>query len=61
MRRQPEHRSRKAGLVVVVTPVSSCGTPEYLAPEIVERGSYTYRVDNWALGVLAFELLIGKS
>lgn len=36
-----------------------CGTLDYIAPEIVIARRYTAKVDCWALGVLAFELLQG--
>lgn len=38
-----------------------CGTPEYMAPEMLLKGKIGYgcSVDIWALGVLAFELLTG--
>lgn len=39
---------------------SKCGTPDYIAPEIVEDMPYGSAVDLWALGVLAFEFLTGR-
>lgn len=38
-----------------------CGTYEYMAPEIINEKAYNEKVDNWALGILLYELLHGKS
>ncbi|CAN7992667.1 unnamed protein product [Ixodes hexagonus] len=38
-----------------------CGTPEFLAPEVLTETSYTRAVDWWGLGVLLFEMLVGES
>ena len=40
---------------------TACGTLDYLAPEIVGHKQYQYQVDNWCVGVLAFELLSGRA
>ncbi len=40
---------------------SFCGTAEYLAPEMLIGSGHDHSVDWWALGILAYEMLVGIS
>ena len=38
-----------------------CGTLDYVSPEIIEGDGYDDSVDIWCIGVLTYELLVGKT
>lgn len=38
-----------------------CGTPDYLAPEMILERGHNEKLDVWTLGVLTYELLVGKA
>lgn len=38
-----------------------CGTPEYMAPEVVTGKSYSLEIDWWALGILTYEMFYNRT
>uniref|UniRef100_A0A0R3RQT2 Serine/threonine-protein kinase PLK n=1 Tax=Elaeophora elaphi TaxID=1147741 RepID=A0A0R3RQT2_9BILA len=37
-----------------------CGTPNYIAPEMLDKTGHSYEVDIWAIGCILYTLLVGK-
>ena len=37
-----------------------CGTPNYIAPEILESKGHSYEVDIWSFGVIIYTLTFGR-
>lgn len=37
-----------------------CGTPNYIAPEILSKTGHSFEVDVWSIGCIMYTLLVGK-
>lgn len=37
-----------------------CGTPNYIAPEILRHNGHSFQVDVWSMGIILYTILFGR-